>query len=965
MKNFLWNSKLPLKKLLKIPALGLAMTILVVLPLLSAFVSPGRVLAETPDILKNVGSTCNNIEGTTDPPGGKVNDGQTPVGKFADCLNWEASLKNALGDVCSGMFYQKTDPDDPTAKLNVWYTNTDTYANCYAETNKQLQMVSGTECDVMVHSSKAWNACNDAQNKLKAVAGCTNLFQKRSDGKWTTKPQALADCTTRVKEAGNVQILNTDGTVDQSPIQSGVGLTGDKSSELDCNTEFQNPLTWLICPVVDMLAGIIGALDNMITAQLSVNTNDLFGNNGCGSGTCEAYYQAWQAFRNIALGLMVIAGLIVVISQALGMEILDAYTLRKTLPRILIAAIGITLSWPLMRFAVQMTNDLGVGIRHLIYFPFSQLGNRIDLSFGDGISNIFFGSGALVGGATVGLVIWQFTGGLGILFSLAATAGLAVLIAILVLVLRQIVITMLVILAPIAIVAYILPNTQKVYKFWWESFSKALLMFPLIAGFIATGRVFAAVSLSHPGVIYQIIGFISYFAPYFMIPLTVKFAGGALRSIGGFVNDRGQGAFGALRKQRSEQRANRVKAARSGGIYDPKRKIGRFMNTLGNYTIDADEQLRADLGTGTGLGRLTGRAGTALFGRGGRDLLGQINDQKVEHNANLAKKLNGGYELGWALGGRFGHFVGHQEEDENGNLHWVGGNDAVRNALLSDGTFSSEDENGRVTWNGAKTSGQLAKLSDLLGVEGGSKEAGTAAAQIKSNFSKLESAFDQEDTKRADFKNAGLILAAGKGKLDGEELAEVFNEEVDANEGFTIQRQEVLEALSAQLRPELRNGHAVQQTRDPSTGKRRAKVILPKSEADLGRLSDEELRAAEAATDGITGSQLSGARAETVRDAAQMLIRRAGGANIANRKKIADLEPQELATIRDVVVGYTNPYNSANQRVEFGKIIDQLGFDPRTIQRDIQQGEIRPGEIPPGNELPGQVTPEDPGNPAP
>src|SRR6185312_3712285 len=120
---------------------------------------------------------------------------------------------------------------------------------------------------------------------------------------------------------------------------------------------------------------------------------------------------------------------------------------------------------------------------------------------------------------------------------------------------------------PVAIVAYILPNTERVYKLWWESFSKALLMFPLIAGFIAAGRVFSAVALHSGGILNGFIGFAAYFAPYFLIPATFKLAGGAIRQIGGFVNDRSRGGFDRLRNFRANQMKNRVNRARTGGLY--------------------------------------------------------------------------------------------------------------------------------------------------------------------------------------------------------------------------------------------------------------------------------------------------------------------------------------------------------------------------------------------------------------
>jgi hypothetical protein len=320
-----------------------------------------------------------------------------------------------------------------------------------------------------------------------------------------------------------------------------------------------NPLNWLLCGIVKGLSLIVDTLDTAINSELSVGTdgtgtsteptNIFTSDNGtCTSGNaCDAYYSAWASFRNIALGLMVIAVLVVITAQVIGMEILDAYTIRKVLPRLLIAALGITLSWQLMRFFVTLTNDLGYGIRYLIYHPFATAGFdeiRIKgLGGGNGV-----GLGIIAG---IGLGFFDFFG----ILTFAATAALAVFVAFLTLVLRQILITMLIILAPIAIVAYILPNTQRVYKVWWESFSKALFMFPIIVAMIASGRVFAMLALTGPNgqnLLNQIIAFVAYFAPYMMIPLTFKLAGTAMGGMGNFINSRAQPAFGALSKRRSE-----------------------------------------------------------------------------------------------------------------------------------------------------------------------------------------------------------------------------------------------------------------------------------------------------------------------------------------------------------------------------------------------------------------------------
>src|SRR6185436_18488033 len=76
-----------------------------------------------------------------------------------------------------------------------------------------------------------------------------------------------------------------------------------------------------------------------------------------------------------ALVLFVIVMLVVVISQAIGIGPFDAYTIRRLLPRILIAAILTTLSWFLCKLFINFTNDLGMGIKGLLYAPFGGAAN--------------------------------------------------------------------------------------------------------------------------------------------------------------------------------------------------------------------------------------------------------------------------------------------------------------------------------------------------------------------------------------------------------------------------------------------------------------------------------------------------------------------------------------------------------------------------------------------------------------
>ncbi|HEX8182906.1 MAG TPA: hypothetical protein VF575_04880 [Candidatus Saccharimonadales bacterium] len=340
------------------------------------------------------------------------------------------------------------------------------------------------------------------------------------------------------------------------------GAAGAADPSLDCDFKKRNPLTWLLCPTIQGMNAVIVTLDEGIVSLLSVDQEKIFSTED-GKG----YYGAWQTFRGIALAILVIAALAMVIAQALGFEVLDAYTIKKILPRLIFAIVGIALSWEIMKFFVILTNDLGVGIRQIIYLPFKNLDNSIQLDVAGQLIMNIIGGGAIAALGIVGLL------------SFVVTAAMAVAIAFLVLIVRQLIIIVLILFAPIAIACSILPNTQSVYKLWYESFTKALMMFPIIVAFLAVGKVFAVVAvgsdIGKADAISQLMAFAAYIMPYFLIPLTFKFAGGLMRTIGGSFNDRSRGGFDRLRKYRGNTMATRKQKASSGELYNNK-----TMNTL-------------------------------------------------------------------------------------------------------------------------------------------------------------------------------------------------------------------------------------------------------------------------------------------------------------------------------------------------------------------------------------------------
>ncbi|HVX24087.1 MAG TPA: hypothetical protein VG992_01960, partial [Candidatus Saccharimonadales bacterium] len=315
-------------------------------------------------------------------------------------------------------------------------------------------------------------------------------------------------------------------------------------------------LSWILCPVIKLAQDAANQVDDFITNALNIDVSDIFANNETSGTPQNAYYTAWNSFRIISLALLVIGGLVMVISQALGYEIFDAYTVRRVLPRLLVAVMGIALAWPMLKYFIKFFDVVGFDIRNLIYAPFVPIAQSGHISIG---TSLFTWGAVIAGGIFVGFA--------GLTYIL--TALLAIFVGFLILVIRRVAIIMLVILSPIAIASYILPNTQRIWKLWRDNFLGLMVMFPIISAFIAAGHVFAAVSLSHTGgagasTVQQMIGIAAYFVPYFLLPVTFRMASGAIGNIAGFVNDRHRGAFDRLKGVRGNATQRNMQRMRDG-----------------------------------------------------------------------------------------------------------------------------------------------------------------------------------------------------------------------------------------------------------------------------------------------------------------------------------------------------------------------------------------------------------------
>jgi hypothetical protein len=278
-------------------------------------------------------------------------------------------------------------------------------------------------------------------------------------------------------------------------------------------------MEWVICPVTVGLQAFMKALQTNIEGLMFFPTADVFNKPGAGQAT-DSLHTAWASFRNIAIAIIVIAGLAMVISQALGFEILDAYTIRKLLPRLGVALVGIALSWNLMQFFIELTNDIGSWTHDILVGPFASM----PVANVDG-SNKFYNWGALLGLVITGVPKLYFLGGIGFL-TILLIIGLIILIAFMIFGLRWIVIMLCLLLAPLAMASYVLPGTQKIWSFWKNTTITSLAIFPVIMALLASGEVMARVSsqVAVPGGYLLVV--VLFFAPILLIiPIAQKFSG--------------------------------------------------------------------------------------------------------------------------------------------------------------------------------------------------------------------------------------------------------------------------------------------------------------------------------------------------------------------------------------------------------------------------------------------------------
>lgn len=339
---------------------------------------------------------------------------------------------------------------------------------------------------------------------------------------------AYSDYLTR----NNVDPTTTTGISSQNT------PSGDKSN---CTIP---GIGWIVCPVTTFLAGIADQVYNVLKALLTVPPLDT----DIASKT-NGTYIAWSYMRNIANVVFVIVFVVIIYSQISGMGVSN-YGIKKLLPKLIVAAILVNASYWVCAIAVDISNILGMSVRGMLDAASSKMPvpPATDPFSHGGVWQFL----AVTILASVGVAIL----GLTILLPIMIAALAAATTAFIVLVLRQALIVMLIFISPLAFVAILLPNTEKWFNRWRETFVTLLLIFPIISlvfgGSNLASRVLTASSITMEGDangwFIKIVAAGVTVIPLFIVPVLMKVSGGLLGRFAGVVNNPNKGMFDRMRK---------------------------------------------------------------------------------------------------------------------------------------------------------------------------------------------------------------------------------------------------------------------------------------------------------------------------------------------------------------------------------------------------------------------------------
>lgn len=380
---------------------------------------------------------------------------------------------------------------------------------------------------------------------------------------------------------------------------------GDSDGATDMEACFNNAgaFGWVMCPLISGLHNIAEKLYQKVESWLGVHPSIVA---SIRPGSSSDVFKLWSKFRDIANIAFVIVFLVVILSQVSGFGISN-YNVKKMLPKLVVTAILVNVSFIICALAVDVSNIVGSSTKRLLTGMGENIAAKCVLGenasacsstdiAGNIITTVMAGAGVGIA-AMKGAVVFSVTGWalLGPILIFLLTFVIAIFFAFVILGVRQALVVILIAISPIAFVLNILPNTEGIFKKWQKLFSGILLMFPICGlliggGYVASRLLLSVASVTSdttnvnesngvPILLNLLISGTILVAPYFFIPNLVT------RTLDNIGKLAGMGAIGSRLGRLSTSAQNRASSsAKATNAY--KDSVANMKNNLQKHYDD-------------------------------------------------------------------------------------------------------------------------------------------------------------------------------------------------------------------------------------------------------------------------------------------------------------------------------------------------------------------------------------------
>ena len=309
---------------------------------------------------------------------------------------------------------------------------------------------------------------------------------------------------------------------------------------------------WIICPLSNWLADGIDYMYSALQEFLKTKPLETTNQN-------SGIYLAWVIMRNISNVAFIVAFLVIIYSQLTSVGISN-YGVKKMLPRLVIAAVLVNLSFTICAILLDLSNIAGyafqdafMGIKNTI----STVGENTGVGWTwSEVIVMILSNGALAGGVVATVAMGAEL--LPLALSALVGIGLVLLLVLLIMAARQALIVILIIISPLAFVCYLLPGTEKWFKKWRDLFLTMLVFFPAFAVIFGGAQLAGIIIIQNAtganGGIMQILGMVVQVIPLALTPIILKLSGGVLGKFAGFVNDKNKGLYDRTKNWSKDRR---------------------------------------------------------------------------------------------------------------------------------------------------------------------------------------------------------------------------------------------------------------------------------------------------------------------------------------------------------------------------------------------------------------------------